>query len=66
MRMDPDKYELLLAKNKYSNDYVRKAAGLSPATLCRAKNGLKIEAKTLGKIAEVLNVSALELRAEEE
>lgn len=66
MRMDSDKYELFLAKNKYSNDYVRKAAGLSPATLSRAKCGLKIEAKTLGKIAEALNVSVLELKAEEE
>lgn len=61
MKLNVNKYDILLANMCLSVKELSKISGVNVITLSKLRNGSKAMPKTIGRIAKALNVDAIEL-----
>ena len=64
MKIDARKMFAICADNGISMKMLKEMSGLSYGTINAIRNGQKVKAETLGKLANALNVKSIELLPE--
>lgn len=64
MKIDARKMFSICADNGISMKMLKEMSGLSYGTINAIRNGQKVKAETLGKLASALNVKSIELLPE--
>lgn len=64
MKIDARKMFSICADNGISMKMLKEISGLSYGTINAIRNGQKVKAETLGKLASALNVKSIELLPE--
>jgi len=66
MKIDAVKLFAICADNGISMKALKEKTGLSYNTICAIRQGQKVKAETLGKIAKALGVKSIELIAKDQ
>ncbi|MPN65133.1 hypothetical protein SDC9_212912 [bioreactor metagenome] len=66
MIVDREKFDIALAIQKETLEGISRKAGVTKKTICNLRNGKKVAPRTVGMVAEALNVPVVRLVKEEQ